>query len=307
MTQERQTSGGTGRDTTAGTWGVVLVAHGSQRGASSAECSCSWGIPGAGTPEWCLHCPSTPQGLNDATLRLQDVLGADLAQVQLSCLEFIEPRPDQTIEDMAAQGLQRVVVLPYLLGQGKHVTLEMDEILDEAREALPGVDLRLADVLGADPRLASVVVERVLTLEASTSAAPAAGTTTGVLIVKAGTKNQYDDCVWLHELGRRVEATLGESYAVAVAQSHYGDPTVEIAAAQLVDERGVSRIVMAPYVFFPGLILKRNVLGGLDRLQARYPHISMAVTPPLGVDDRVVEVAADRVRHVWDQAPHAGP
>ena len=254
-----------------------------------------------------MHCPSTPQGLNDATLRLQEVLGADLAQVQLSCLEFIEPRPDQTIEDMAAQGLQRVVVVPYLLGQGKHVTLEMDEILDEAREALPGVDLRLADVLGADPRLASVVVERVLTLEASTSAAPEAGTTTGVLIVKAGTKNQYDDCVWLHELGRRVEAALGESYAVAVAQSHYGDPTVETGAAQLVDERGVSRIVMVPYVFFPGLILKRNVLGGLDRLQAKYPDISMAVTPPLGVDDRVVEVAADRVRHVWDQAPHASP
>ena len=286
-------------------WGVVLVAHGSQRGASSAECSCSWPSPEAETPEWCLHCPNTPQGLNDAAARLQEVLGEDRATVRLSCLEFIEPRPDATIQDMAAQGLQRVVVMPYLLGQGKHVTLEMDEVLDEARAGLPGIDLQLAGVLGADPRLADVVVERVLSIE---EAAPerTAGERTGILLVKAGTRNQYDDCVWLHQLGRTVETMLGENYAVAVAQSHYGDPTVEAAAAQLVEERGVSRIVTVPYIFFPGLILKRNVLGGLDRLRARYPQISLAVTPPLGVDDRVVEVAADRVRQAWERAESPG-
>ncbi len=280
-------------------WGVVLVAHGSQRGATSAECSCSWGIPESETPEWCLHCPSTPKGLNEATVRLQEVLGEELARVQLSCLEFIEPRPDQTIHHMADQGLQRMVVLPYLLGQGKHVTLEMDEVLDEVRADLPGVDLHLADVLGADPRLADVVAERVLSLDIPP---PSASQTTGILIVKAGTKNQYDDCIWLHELGRIVEVELGQGYAVEVAQSHYGDPTIEAGAAHLVDHRRVSRIVVVPYVFFPGLILKRNVLGGLDRLSAKYPQISMAVTPPLGTDDRVVQVAADRVRQVWDRA-----
>ena len=302
MTQQRPSPVTGPTDNAGGPWGVVLVAHGSQRGASSAECSCSWRIPESETPDWCMNCPSTPQGLNDATARLQGALGADQAQVQLSCLEFIEPRPDQTIQDMAAKGLQRMVVMPYLLGQGKHVTLEMDEVLDEARAGLPGVDLRLADVLGADPRLASVVVERVRTLEASTATAPSPGETTGILVVKAGTKNQYDDCIWLHELGKTVEDILGHGYAVAVAQSHYGDPTIEAGAAQLVDERRVSRIVVVPYVFFPGLILKRNVLGGLDRLQVKYPGISLAVTPPLGVDDRVVDVAADRVRQVWGQA-----
>ena len=302
MTQERPSLVTESTDNAGGPWGVVLVAHGSQRGASSAECSCSWQIPESERPDWCMNCPSTPQGLNDATTRLQRALGAEQAQVHLSCLEFIEPRPDQTIQDLAAKGLQRMVVMPYLLGQGKHVTLEMDEVLDEARAGLPGVDLRLAEVLGADPRLASVVVERVRTLEASTAATPLPGETTGILVVKAGTKNQYDDCIWLHELGRTVEDSLGHGYAVAVAQSHYGDPTIEAGAARLVDERGVSRIVVVPYVFFPGLILKRNVLGGLDRLQVKYPGISLAVTPPLGVDDRVVDVAADRVRQVWGQA-----
>ena len=122
-----------------------------------------------------------------------------------------------------------------------------------------------------------------------------------MLLVKAGTKNQYDDCLWLEELGRKVEKRLGLGYAVSVAQSHYGDPTVEAGAARLVEERGVSAMVVMPYLFFPGLILKRNILGGLDRLRLHYPNLSLAVTPPLGVDDRLVAVAADRVRQVWDR------
>ncbi|GIT01762.1 MAG: hypothetical protein CM1200mP27_03870 [Chloroflexota bacterium] len=54
-------------------------------------------------------------------------------------------------------------------------------------------------------------------------------------MVKAGTKTEYDDCIWLEELGQLVEAKLGENYAVAVAQSHYGDPTMDVAAAKLAE------------------------------------------------------------------------
>ena len=71
------------------------------------------------------------------------------------------------------------------------------------------------------------------------------------------------------------------------------------AAASLVETRQVSSITCVPYLFFPGLILQRNVLGGLARLEERYPEISLAATPPLGVDDRLVSVAADRIREVW--------
>ena len=102
-----------------------------------------------------------------------------------------------------------------------------------------------------------------------------------------------------------MENQLGLGYAVAVAQSHYGDPTVEAGAARLVEERNVSSIVVVPYVFFPGLILKRNILGGMERLHQKYPEVSLTATPPLGVDDRLVAVAADRVRQVWNQVENS--
>lgn len=286
-------------------WGVILLCHGSQRGTSPLECSCSWVAasgPGDGdgkSPAWCRHCPSTPEGLNDAVQRLQTELGPNRSRVILSCLEFIHPHPDEAVRQLADQGLRRVVLMPYLLGHGKHATLELDEVLEDLRAKTPEMELYLTDGLGADPRLAELVVERVQDLNGSGTGSPARPA--GVLLVKAGTKTQYDDCRWLDDLGQMVEKRLGLSYAVAVAQSHYGDPTMDAAAAALIEERGAGSILCVPYLFFPGMILRRNVLGGMGRLQEKYPGLPMSVTPPLGVDDRVVAVSADRVREVWER------
>jgi sirohydrochlorin ferrochelatase len=197
--------------------------------------------------------------------------------------------------------------MPYLLGQGKHATLELEEMLETLRAKFPQMQLHLAEGLGADPRLADLVVERVHALDDFGPNPLGAQQTTGVLLVKAGTKTQYDDCRWLEELGQMVERRVGLGYAVSVAQSHYGDPTMEAGASLLVEERRVSVIRCVPYLFFPGMILRRNVLSGMHRLQEKYPHISLTVTPPLAVDDRLVAVAADRVREVWAQAEGVWP
>lgn len=296
-------------------WGVILLGHGSQRGASPLECSCSWRQPseeapatdeaGAdsvadrpGWPGWCRRCPNTPQGLGEAAKRLQAELGEAQAQVILSCLEFIEPFPHEAVRVLSERGMKKVVIMPYLLGNGKHATLEMDEMVDDVRAQTPQVELSLAEGFGADERLASLVFDRIGDLK-DTAPVPARGKPVGVLLVKAGTRTQYDDCLWLAELGDMVEQRLGRGYAVDVAQSHYGDPTMEFAAGRLVEERGVSSIICVPYIFFPGLILTRNVLGTMDRLRERYPEVDMIVAPPLGVDDRLISVAADRVRQVW--------
>ena len=71
---------------------------------------------------------------------------------------------------------------------------------------------------------------------------------------------------------------------------------MEDAAAELIEARGSGSIICAPYIFFPGLILQRNVLGTMRRLQQKYPKVPMRVAPPLGVDDRLIAVASDRVR-----------
>ncbi len=278
-----------------GGWGVVLLCHGSKRGASRDECSCAWAADGPRFPAWCLGCPNTPVGLREAGHRLAESLGEDAEQVIVSCLEFLPPHPPEAVSILARAGLKRVVVAPYLLGNGKHATLEMDEVLEDIAAESPGVEVRLAQGLGADARIADLVRDRIAALPED-MAQSQDGRPVGILLVKAGTQTRYDDCLWLKELGGWIERDLGEQYAVSVAQSHYGEPTMEAAAAELVERRGVGSIICAPYLFFPGLILQRNVLGTMGRLQETYPDIPMSVAPPLGVDDRLVQVASDRVR-----------
>ena len=276
-------------------WGVVLLCHGSQRGASRDECSCAWAADGARFPAWCLGCPNTPVGLREAAQRLSESLSGDAERVIVSCLEFLPPHPPEAVSILAEAGLNRVVIAPYLLGNGKHATLEMEEVLEDIAAQAPGVEVRLAEGLGADLRIADLVRDRIAALPDAVRH-PEGGRPVGILVVKAGTQTRYDDCLWLKELGSWIERDLGDGYAVTVAQSHYGDPTMEHAAAELVHERGVGSIICAPYIFFPGLILRRNVLGTMRQLQEEYPDIPMSVAPPLGVDDRLVAVASDRVR-----------
>lgn len=283
-------------------WGVVLLAHGSQRGNDRSDCSCFWDGTEAVAPAWCRRCPSTPQGLQDAAERLQAALGLQSRQLVLSCLEFIEPHPDEAVRILESRGFRRVTIVPFLLGIGKHATVELDEVLDRLRLEMPQVQLHLAECLGADPSLAELVVERLRGRGSLPEAHPDVRHPTGVLLVKAGTKTLYDDCQWLKELGLLVEQRLGPGYAVAVAQSHYGDPTIESAAVHLVGERRASSIVCVPYLMFPGIILRRNVLGGMDLLRERYPGLPMAVTPPLGVDDRLMSLTAEKVQEVWARA-----
>ena len=282
-------------------WGVILLGHGSQRGTSKAECSCAWSNDES--PAWCQECPSTPDGLKQAANRLQGMLQIDESQMVLSCLEFLEPFPHEAAKMLNDRGYNQIVVTPFLLGNGKHATLEMNEIIEEVQEQLPGLQLHLADGLGLDTNLADLVVQRVKELEASDehSASDQGAGPHGILLIKAGTKTEYDDCIWLEELGQLIEDRLGTEYAVAVAQSHYGDPTMDDAAARLAETLGVSSIMCVPYIFFPGIILQRNVIGGLEEIKARYPHIAMSMTPPLGVDDKIMSIAADRVKKVWNQ------
>ena len=288
-------------------WGVVFLCHGSQRGTSPAECSCSWNNGTGDLPSWCRHCPSTPEGLGKAAQKLQSILTDDQASVLLSCLEFIEPHPEQAVRQLAGQGLEQIVVIPYLLGHGKHATLEMDEVLDDVRAQNPEVEVCLTEGLGSDPRLADLILERIRDLGSGAELQGSVDEKVGILLVKAGTRTQYDDCQWFEELAQMVENRLGSGYTVAFAQSHYGDPTMDAAGELLVKEHGVSSIVCVPYIFFPGMILSRNVLGGMDSLQERYPDIRMSVTPPLGVDNRLLAVAADRVQEAWGkQAPGRG-
>lgn len=261
-------------------WGVVLLAHGSQRGSDTID------------------------GLREMVRRLQERLGADNAMVRMACLEFIQPDLPQAVAGLVSEGCTDITVMPFLLGQGTHTTDDLEEEIARSLEAHPQVRIKASDVFGPDPALVEIVLKRVQaqcsqdqdpSLNGNSAPGDSDNRPTGVMLVKAGTRSQAEDHLWLFKMGRMLEERLGAGYAVAVAQSHFGSPTMEEAAVELVEEQGVSTVTCVPYIFFPGLILTRNIIGGLKSLGQKYPDVEFDVTPTLGVEDGLVELTARRV------------
>ena len=264
---------------TAATRGVVLLAHGSRSGNHTID------------------------GLREMVRRLQARLDADSAgcrsKVVMACLEFIQPDLPAAVGGLVAQGCGDITVMPFLLGQGTHTTEDLDEEIARSLAAHPQAHIRATESFGADPALADIVAARVRQQPAATLNGRGKGSggakPAGVLLVKAGTRSAAETHGWLHTLGGMVEERLGAGYPVAVAQSHFGAPTMDEAARELVERRGAASVICAPYIFFPGLILTRNIMGGLDTLRQRYPHIPFSLTPTLGVDERLVDLTARRI------------
>ncbi len=251
-------------------WGVILLAHGSQRGSHTID------------------------GLREMVRLLQERLADRGARVRMACLEFIQPDLPQAVGALVAEGCATITVMPFLLGQGTHPTDDLEEEIARALAAHPQVSIKASDIFGSDPMLVDIVASRVLGQGAALNG-NSAGAPTGVMLVKAGTRSPADNHLWLYDMGKMLEERLGAGYAVAVAQSHFGPPTMEAAVAELVEKRGVAAVTCVPYIFFPGLILTRNIMGGLEALGQKYPAVGFRLTPTLGVEDKLVELTARRI------------
>jgi len=76
-------------------------------------------------------------------------------------LELADPSIGAAIDAAVATGAREIVVLPYFLAAGKHVTRDIPAIVQERQAAYPAVTIRLADYLGKLPGLVELLVHSV--------------------------------------------------------------------------------------------------------------------------------------------------
>ncbi len=85
--------------------------------------------------------------------RLQAIAQQQLAgtQVELAFLELMEPRLPEVVDRLAADGCQRVSVVPVFLGQGGHVLRDLPPMVDELRARHPQIQLSVSGAVGESP------------------------------------------------------------------------------------------------------------------------------------------------------------
>ncbi|MFY0676029.1 MAG: CbiX/SirB N-terminal domain-containing protein [Neptuniibacter sp.] len=112
---------------------LLLVAHGSRRAQSNEEVT-------ALAEKLSGRCSETYQIVYSAFLELADPLIPDGIR---KCVE---------------DGAGTVVVLPYFLNSGRHVTEDIPNIVNRTKQTYPEVDIHIASHLGASERMIDLLI-----------------------------------------------------------------------------------------------------------------------------------------------------
>ena len=106
---------------------------------------------------------------NDEVIALADTIrekcSGDYSIVHAGFLELATPSIPDGITMCINDGASSVTVLPYFLNSGRHVVEDVPELLQQARQQHPEVEIVLAPHLGAS----SMMIDLVLSLAKSAS------------------------------------------------------------------------------------------------------------------------------------------
>jgi sirohydrochlorin ferrochelatase len=164
------------------------------------------------------------------------------------------------------------VVTPLLLASAFHARTDIPAMINAA-----GADVHQSETLGEDPRLVRVLWERLAEADIRPNARR-----TGILVVAVGSSNAAANV-----RTATVGSALGQGcrWSVGVAFATGPNPSVREGIGRLRD-RGVQRIVLAPWFIAPGRIT--------DRVAAIAVAEDVEMTSPLGAHPLVAATALDR-------------
>jgi sirohydrochlorin ferrochelatase len=128
---------------------LLLVAHGSRRGASNDE-------------------------VRDLTRHLQK-LDDSFQHVACAFLELAEPSIPAGLRAAIAAGAAEVVVLPYFLSAGRHVVTDIPAEVAVVQAEHPDVPIRVAPYLGAADGVVQILLQQAAGVDAAASATGATG------------------------------------------------------------------------------------------------------------------------------------
>ncbi|UCH82145.1 MAG: CbiX/SirB N-terminal domain-containing protein [Nitrospiraceae bacterium] len=81
--------------------------------------------------------------------------------VRTAYLQFMKPELPEAINDAVKDGAHKIIVHPYLLSSGYHVSKNIPDMIDKAKKDHPDVIFIYTEPLGAHKKIVEVVLERI--------------------------------------------------------------------------------------------------------------------------------------------------
>ncbi|SDY13680.1 Sirohydrochlorin ferrochelatase [Amycolatopsis xylanica] len=219
-----------------------------------------------------------------ATVRaLVEVVRAQAPEldVRVSFLDLSTPLVTDVLNELHREGHREAVVVPLLLGSAYHARVDLPALVESVIR--PGFAVHVSDVLGIDPALEAVALDRLSGADL---------TDAGIVVAAVGSSNAGANAA-VAALAARWKRRLGLPVTPAFASAT--QPDIPAAIAEL----GTKRTVVASWFLAPGLLP--------DRIAALASEADF-VAEPLGPDPRVAQVILDRYEAVMAQAiPSTAP
>ena len=104
------------------------------------------------------------QEANEEVLQLAELLENNEGTGLYCGVAFLQggnPTLKEAVKGAVGAGCTSIFIVPFFLTSGVHIREDIPEMLEQARQDNPGLNLVLCRQLGCDPRLASILWERV--------------------------------------------------------------------------------------------------------------------------------------------------
>ena len=99
---------------------------------------------------------------NDEVVTLADKLRTNCSEqyaiIHAAFLEIAEPLIPDGIRQCIDDGATSIIVLPYFLNSGRHVTEDIPEIVNNAKQLYPNIDINIAAHLGASDLMMDLLI-----------------------------------------------------------------------------------------------------------------------------------------------------
>jgi cobalt/nickel transport system ATP-binding protein len=202
-------------------------------------------------------------------------------------IELAEPLVDDALDALVATGPRSVVSVPLVLLAAGHLKNDGPATLARARMRHPGVAFRMGRDLGIDPTVLAVAEDRIR--EAIGAEDPAS---TAVVLVGRGSSDP-DATSDLFKIARLLADGRGLGM-VEPAFVQVTGPTVA-EALERCRRLGASRIVVAPFLLFTGVLVPR-IYREAAAWAEQHPGVTVLGAGHLGPDRRLARVVMERYR-----------
>ena len=85
-----------------------------------------------------------------------------LSRIYPAYLQLAKPDLGQSLEKLAKVGCRRIIIIPFFLFVGNHVSRDIPEIIEQEKKKYPDVRFIYTDNLGEDSRIADIVADKII-------------------------------------------------------------------------------------------------------------------------------------------------